>query len=84
MQQYQDEEKWIADLNAFLSGELDKLDADEARLCGMIADEYDVDESGLPLYCPRARRTNDERDLVAKLVVTEACSKMYFIIITRV
>ncbi|KAG2879076.1 hypothetical protein PC110_g11334 [Phytophthora cactorum] len=30
-----------------------------------------VDESGLLLYCPRAKKTDDERDLVAKLVVPE-------------
>ncbi|KAG2983210.1 hypothetical protein PC120_g24502 [Phytophthora cactorum] len=69
--QAQDEEKWIADLKAYMSGELDKLDADEARLCGKIADEYEVDESGLLLYCPCVKKTDGERDLVAKLVVPE-------------
>ncbi|KAG2779665.1 hypothetical protein PC129_g7076 [Phytophthora cactorum] len=32
IQQAQDEETWIADLKAYLSGELDKLDADERRV----------------------------------------------------
>ncbi|KAG2876595.1 hypothetical protein PC114_g24124 [Phytophthora cactorum] len=54
-----------------MSGELGKLDADEARLCGKIADEYEVDESGLLLYCPCVKKTDGERDLVAKLVVPE-------------
>ncbi|KAG3119074.1 hypothetical protein PI124_g16453 [Phytophthora idaei] len=72
IQQAQNEEKWIADLKAYLSGELDQLDANAVRTCGKIADKYEVDESGLLLYCSRARMTAGKRDLVAKLVVPEA------------
>ncbi|KAG3087769.1 hypothetical protein PI124_g14918 [Phytophthora idaei] len=71
IQQAQNEEKWIADLKAYLSGELDKLDANEAQMCGKTADEYEVDKSGLLLYCPRAKKTDGERDLIVKLVVPE-------------
>ncbi|KAG3108811.1 hypothetical protein PI124_g14230 [Phytophthora idaei] len=47
------------------------LDADEAPLSGKIANEYEVDESGLLLYCPRAKKTDGEHDLAAKLVIPE-------------
>ncbi|KAG4052656.1 hypothetical protein PC123_g12174 [Phytophthora cactorum] len=40
-------------------------------MCGKIADEYKVDKSGLLLYCPRTKKTDGERDLIAKLVVPE-------------
>ncbi|ETM47957.1 hypothetical protein L914_07453 [Phytophthora nicotianae] len=67
----QNEEKWIANLKAYLSGDLEDLDAGEARACSKIADDYDIDDSGLLLYCPRAGRDDSDRDRLAKLVVPE-------------
>ncbi|ETP28422.1 hypothetical protein F442_22284, partial [Phytophthora nicotianae P10297] len=67
----QNEEKWIANIKAYLSGDLENLDAGEARACRKIADEYDVDDGGLLLYCPRAGRDDGDRDRLAKLVVPE-------------
>ncbi|ETI30294.1 hypothetical protein F443_22585, partial [Phytophthora nicotianae P1569] len=67
----QNEEKWIANLKAYLSGDLENLDAGEAQACSKIADDYDVDDGGLPLYCPRAARDDDDRDRLVKLVVPE-------------
>ncbi|ETI53999.1 hypothetical protein F443_03141 [Phytophthora nicotianae P1569] len=67
----QNEEKWIVNLKAYLSGDLENLDAGEARACSKLADEYDVDDGGLLLYCPRAGRDDGDRDRLAKLVVPE-------------
>ncbi|ETK89016.1 hypothetical protein L915_06823 [Phytophthora nicotianae] len=36
-----------------------------------IAEDYDVDDGGLLLYCPRAGRDDGDRDRLAKLVVPE-------------
>ncbi|ETK70844.1 hypothetical protein L915_21828, partial [Phytophthora nicotianae] len=67
----QNEEEWIVNLKAYLSGDLESLDAGEARACGKIADDYDVSNYWLLLYCPRAGRDNGDRDRLAKLVVPE-------------
>ncbi|ETI30895.1 hypothetical protein F442_21936 [Phytophthora nicotianae P10297] len=67
----QNEEKWIIDLKAYLPGNLERLDASEARACGKITRDYDVDEGGLLLYCHRAGRDDGDRDRLAKLVVPE-------------
>ncbi|ETP27896.1 hypothetical protein F442_22818 [Phytophthora nicotianae P10297] len=64
-------EKWIVNLKAYLSGDLENLDAGEARACSKLGDEYDVDDGGLLLYCPRAGRDDSDRDRLAKLVVPE-------------
>ncbi|POM78840.1 LOW QUALITY PROTEIN: Reverse transcriptase [Phytophthora palmivora] len=52
----QDEEKWIADLKAYLQGDARSLTADEAKVCSKIA--------------PRVGR-DDDRDGVVKLVAPE-------------
>ncbi|ETP45313.1 hypothetical protein F442_08263 [Phytophthora nicotianae P10297] len=67
----QNEEKWIVDLKAYLSGDLEDLDAGEARACNKIAGDYDVDDGGLLLYCPRPRSDDGDRDRLAQLVVPE-------------
>ncbi|ETL43894.1 hypothetical protein L916_05693, partial [Phytophthora nicotianae] len=67
----QNKEKWIVNLKAYLSGDLENLDAGEARACNKIADDYDVDDGGLFLYCPRVGRDGGERDRLAKLLVPE-------------
>ncbi|ETI46709.1 hypothetical protein F443_08937, partial [Phytophthora nicotianae P1569] len=56
---------------AYLSGDLENLDADKARARSKLADEYDVDDGGLLLYRPRAGRDDGDRDRLAKLVVPE-------------
>ncbi|ETO58389.1 hypothetical protein F444_23234 [Phytophthora nicotianae P1976] len=67
----QNKEKWIVDLKAYLSGDLEWLDSSEARACGKIVCDYDVDDGGLLLYCLRAGRDDGDRDRLAKLVVPE-------------
>ncbi|POM59650.1 LOW QUALITY PROTEIN: reverse transcriptase [Phytophthora palmivora] len=67
----QDEEKWIVDLKAYLRGDVQDLTSTEAKNCSKIADRYETDESGLLFYFPPARQSDEDRDLVAKLVVPE-------------
>ncbi|ETM48791.1 hypothetical protein L914_06727 [Phytophthora nicotianae] len=42
----QNKEKWIVNLKAYLSGDMEDLDAGEARACRKLADDYDVDDAG--------------------------------------
>ncbi|ETN25019.1 hypothetical protein PPTG_20859 [Phytophthora nicotianae INRA-310] len=67
----QNEEKWIVNLKAYLAGDLESLDAGDARACGKIAGDYDVDDGGMLPYCPRAGRDDGDHDRLAKLVVPE-------------
>ncbi|GMF52187.1 unnamed protein product [Phytophthora fragariaefolia] len=47
--QAQNEEKWIANLKAYLQGNLADLTVEEAKTCSKIADDYEVDDDGLLL-----------------------------------
>ncbi|GMF44013.1 unnamed protein product [Phytophthora fragariaefolia] len=67
--QAQNEKKWIADLKAYLQGNLADLTAVEAKACYKIADDYDVDDDELLLYCPTTAQSCGNRDLIARLVV---------------
>ncbi|POM67582.1 Reverse transcriptase [Phytophthora palmivora] len=67
----QDEEKWILDLKAYLRGDVQDLTSTEAKNCSKIADRYETDESGLLFYFPPTKQFDEDRDLVAKLVVPE-------------
>ncbi|ETP10018.1 hypothetical protein F441_14257 [Phytophthora nicotianae CJ01A1] len=71
IQRAQDEEKWVVNLNAYLSGDFGELDGGEARAVGKIAGDYDVDESGLLFYSTHAGRDDGDRDRLAKLVEPE-------------
>ncbi|POM59969.1 LOW QUALITY PROTEIN: reverse transcriptase [Phytophthora palmivora] len=67
----QDEEKWIIDLKAYLRGDVRELTSAEAKSCSKIADRYETDESGLLFYFPPTKQFDEDRDLMAKLVVPE-------------
>ncbi|KAK1942167.1 hypothetical protein P3T76_006489 [Phytophthora citrophthora] len=70
--QAQGEEKWIADLRTYLTGDVADLAAKDARTCAKIAESYEVDDDGLLLYCPHCSSIADEdRDAVTKLVTHE-------------
>ncbi|POM78632.1 LOW QUALITY PROTEIN: Reverse transcriptase [Phytophthora palmivora] len=65
------EEKWIVDLKVYLRGDVLDLTSAEAKSCSKIADRYETDESGLLFYFPPTKQSDEDRDLVAKLVVPE-------------
>ncbi|POM66393.1 Reverse transcriptase [Phytophthora palmivora] len=67
----QDEEKWIVDLKAYLRGDVQDLTSAEAKSCAKIADRYETNESGLLFYFPPTKQSDEDRDLMAKLVVPE-------------
>ncbi|POM57599.1 LOW QUALITY PROTEIN: Reverse transcriptase, partial [Phytophthora palmivora] len=71
----QDEEKWIVDLKAYLRGDVQDLTSAEAKSCSKIADRYETDESGLLFYFPPTKQSDEDRDLVAKLVVPETLQR---------
>ncbi|POM71071.1 Reverse transcriptase [Phytophthora palmivora] len=63
----QDGEKWTVDLKAYLRGDVQDLNSTEAKNCSKIAE----DESRLLFYFPPTKQSDEDRDLVAKLVVHE-------------
>ncbi|GMF47750.1 unnamed protein product [Phytophthora fragariaefolia] len=67
----QNEEKWIADLKQYLTGDIRKLTSTEAKSCANIAEDYEVDEAGLLFYCPPSKQPCEDRDLVTRLVIPE-------------
>ncbi|POM68506.1 LOW QUALITY PROTEIN: Reverse transcriptase [Phytophthora palmivora] len=67
----QDEEKWIVDLKAYLRGDVLDLTSAEVKSCSKIVDRYETDESGLLFYFPPTKQSDEDRDLMAKLVVPE-------------
>eukprot|EP00644_Phytophthora_capsici_P011299 jgi/Phyca11/110676/e_gw1.18.312.1 len=69
--QAQDEEVWIVHMKAYLRGDVINLSAEDAKACAKIASEYDLDESGLLLYCPTGSKSNADRDPVVRVVVPE-------------
>jgi ribonuclease HI len=69
--QAQDEEQWIVHLKAYLQGDVTSLSAEEAKSCAKIAAEYDLDESGLLLYCSTGTKLDVDRDSIVRVVVPE-------------
>ncbi|POM68487.1 Reverse transcriptase [Phytophthora palmivora] len=67
----QDEEKWIVDLKAYLRGDVQDRTSTEAKSCSKIADRYETDESGLLFYFPPTKLSDEDHNLVVKLVVPE-------------
>jgi len=57
----QNEEKWITDLKTYLRGDVLEMPTRDAKFCSRIANDYEVDENGLLLYCPPAAQVDEER-----------------------
>ena len=62
---------WIINLKKYLKGDVLNLSAEEAKLCGRLADRYEVDEENLLFFCPANATQDADRETVAKLVVPE-------------
>ncbi|GMF48996.1 unnamed protein product [Phytophthora fragariaefolia] len=67
--QAQNEERLIVDLK--VKGEVGNLSSDEAKNCAKLADDYEVDALDLLFYCPTTAQSDEDRDLVARLVAPE-------------
>jgi len=65
------EEQWIVHLKAYLQGDVTSLSAEEAKSCAKITTEYDLDESGLLLYCSTGAKLDVDRDSIMRVVVPE-------------
>jgi hypothetical protein len=68
LKQAQEEELWIINLKKYLKGDVLNLSAEEAKLCGRLADRYEVDEEDLLFFCPANATQDADRETVAKLV----------------
>ncbi|GMF46029.1 unnamed protein product [Phytophthora fragariaefolia] len=62
---------------AYLKGEVGNLSSDEAKNGAKIAYDYEVDESDLLFYFPKTASTDEDRDLVARLVVPETLQQAF-------
>ncbi|OWY96090.1 LOW QUALITY PROTEIN: reverse transcriptase, partial [Phytophthora megakarya] len=67
IQQAQDEEAWIHNLKKYLVGEIHDLTQEEARSCGSIATNYEVDQHDLLFYCPTMKESAADRDKLMRL-----------------
>ena len=66
-----DEEYWISTLKIYLGGDVAKLKAAKAKVCALIAPDYEVDQRGLLFFCPRSATEAEDCTKLARLVVPE-------------
>ena len=71
IRQAQEEESWIFNLKKDMIGDVTKLTAEEAKMCARLAPDYEVDQSGLLLFCPGSAAKPDDRAELARLVIPE-------------
>ena len=71
IRQAQEEESWIANLKEYFIGDLTLLNAEDAKSCARIAQDYEVDENGLLFSNPRSSIHSDDRMEMVRLVVSE-------------
>ncbi|OWZ05832.1 reverse transcriptase [Phytophthora megakarya] len=71
IRQAQDEEAWIHNLKKYLIGEIRDLTQEEARCCGSITMNYEVDHHDLLFYCPTTKESSADRDKLMRLVLPE-------------
>ena len=76
IKQSKDEEKWISSLKIYLIGDVSRLSATEAKICAVIAPDYEVDQTGLLFYCPRSATESKDRTEVARSVFQSSYSKI--------
>ncbi|OWY97218.1 LOW QUALITY PROTEIN: reverse transcriptase, partial [Phytophthora megakarya] len=62
IRQAQDEEAWIHILKKYLVGEIRDLTQEEAKSCGSIAMNYEVDQHDLLSCCPTTKESAADRD----------------------
>ena len=67
----QDEGSWIANLETYRSGDIAKLNLEEAKTSSLIAPDYEVDECVLLFYSLRSATKAEDRAESARLVVPE-------------
>ena len=71
IKQVLDEEYWIPTLKIYLGRDVAKLKAAEAKVCALIAPDYEVDLRGQLFFCPRSATEAEDRTELARLVVPE-------------
>ena len=71
IKQAQDEESWVSSLRIYLVGDVGRLSATEARVCILIAPDYEIDQSVLLFFCPRSTTKSEDRTELTRLVVPE-------------
>ena len=71
IRQTQDEENWISSLKIHLVGDVARFSATEAKVCALIAPDYEKDQSGLLFFCLRSTAESEDRAELACLVVPE-------------
>uniref|UniRef100_H3HA28 Integrase catalytic domain-containing protein n=1 Tax=Phytophthora ramorum TaxID=164328 RepID=H3HA28_PHYRM len=58
-------------MKSYLRGEVTDLSSSDAKSCAKTACDYELDESGLLLYCPTKPQSDEDRDSLARLVIPE-------------
>lgn len=66
-----DEESWIGNLKKYLNRDISEMDAGEAKTCGNLSPEDEIDHNDLLYFCPMAKRDSEGCDGIMRLVVPE-------------
>ena len=84
IKQAQDEESWIFNLKIYLTGDVSTIASADAKLCDLIAPDYEVDQDELLLLCPRSATKSEDRVELDRLVISELLQQEFSIIIIPV
>ena len=71
IKQDQDEESWISNLKIYMTGKVSTITSADAKSCALIAPDYEVDQNGLLLFCPRSASKSEDRVELVRLVTPE-------------
>ena len=55
-----DEESWMSNLKIYLTGDISKITSADAKSCAFIATDYEGDQDGLLLFCPRSSTKSED------------------------
>lgn len=78
----QDERSWIADLKTYRSGDIAKLNLEEAKTSSLIAPDYEVDEYVLLFYSLRSATKAEDRANELDWWYLSCCSRTSYTITT--
>ena len=60
-----------------MTGYVTQMSAKDAKTCSQIAPDYDVDDNGLILFCPRSTGSSEVHKEMIQLVVPESSPQAF-------
>ena len=68
----QDEESWISNLKIYLTEDVSTITSADAKSRVLIAPDYDIDQDGMLLYCPRSSTKSEDCSELVRHVIPES------------